>query len=372
MFAAQDEKYMQHALDLAALATNHATPNPRVGCVIVRDGQIIAEGFTQRPGESHAEAQAIKTARSRGVDLTGATAYVTLEPCSHFGRTPPCADALVNSGVNRVIVAMEDPNPMVNGKGMAKLRDAGIVVRAGLLADEARALNIGFIKRMTTGLPWVRMKVAASLDGRTGLADGQSQWITGLEARQDGHHWRARACAILTGSGTILHDDPALTVRGVETVLPLRQPLRVILDHMGKLNPKAKALHGGALVVYSGMMPVGMPPGVELISLPDGSNQNSAGEVKIDLNAVLKELGSRGVNELHVEAGARLMGPFLEAGLVDELLVYIAPKLLGQGAREMFALTSPKTLAEATQFELHDVKQLGEDVRLLLRKPIHN
>ncbi|TAG05423.1 MAG: bifunctional diaminohydroxyphosphoribosylaminopyrimidine deaminase/5-amino-6-(5-phosphoribosylamino)uracil reductase RibD [Betaproteobacteria bacterium] len=361
MFSAIDAAHMQRALDLATLAMNHATPNPRVGCVMVRDGAVLSEGFTQRPGEAHAEAAAIRNARAEGVDLRGATAYVTLEPCNHFGRTPPCSEALIEAGVARVVAAMQDPNPIVGGKGFARLRDAGIEVRVGLLEHAATELNIGFFKRMKTGRPWVRCKVAASLDGRTGLADGQSQWITGDAARLDGHHWRARACAVLTGSGTVKHDDPAMTVRGVETVLPLRQPLRIVFDHLGELNADARVLRGGALVVCGAKAPINLGKDVEVLPLPDGRG-------KIDLSAALTEIGARGVNELHVEAGARLMGPMVQAGLVDELLVYLAPKLLGRDAREMFSLPEPLKLDLALQFEFHDVLRIGGDVRMILRK----
>ena len=362
MFSADDEAFMRRALELAAMAMNHATPNPRVGCVLVRDGAIIAEGFTQRPGEPHAEAHAIKNARSKGINLDGATAYVTLEPCNHFGKTPPCTEALVGCGIKRVVAAMEDPNPMVGGTGHTRLREAGIDVRVGLLSHDAIELNIGFVKRMTTGLPWVRCKVAASIDGRTGLANGESQWITGDEARRDGHRWRARACAVLTGSGTVRHDNPQMTVRGVTTVLSLRQPLRVVFDHLGELSPTAKVLQGGALVYCAEHMPVGLPENVEVVRLPD-TQKNS----KIDLPAALKDLGARGVNELHVEAGARLMGPMVQAGLVDELLVYLAPKLLGRNAREMFSINEPGKLSDALQFDLHEVVRLGDDVRIMMR-----
>ncbi|MEO7255124.1 MAG: bifunctional diaminohydroxyphosphoribosylaminopyrimidine deaminase/5-amino-6-(5-phosphoribosylamino)uracil reductase RibD [Casimicrobium sp.] len=362
MFSADDETFMRRALEMAAMAMNHATPNPRVGCVIVRDGAIIAEGFTQRPGEPHAEAHAIKNARSKGISLDDATAYVTLEPCNHFGKTPPCTEALVSAGIRRVVTAMEDPNPMVGGTGHARLRDAGVDVRVGLLSHDALELNIGFVKRMTTGLPWVRCKVAASMDGRTGLANGESQWITGDEARRDGHRWRARACAVLTGSGTIRHDNPQMTVRGVATVLPLRQPLRVVFDHLGELSSAAKVLQGGALVYCSDQMPVGLPDNVEVVRLPDAKQPG-----KIDLPAALQDLGARGVNELHVEAGARLMGPMVQTGLVDELLVYLAPKLLGRDAREMFSFDAPEKLAHALQFDLHDVTRLADDVRIMLR-----
>lgn len=362
MFGASDETFMRRALELAAMAMNHATPNPRVGCVLVRDGAIIAEGFTQRPGEPHAEGHAIKNARSKGNNLEGATAYVTLEPCNHFGKTPPCTEALIGAGIQRVVTAMEDPNPMVSGTGHSRLREAGIDVRVGLLSHDALELNIGFVKRMTTGLPWVRCKVAASIDGRTGLANGESQWITGDEARRDGHRWRARACAVLTGSGTVRHDDPHMTVRGVTTVLPLRQPLRVVFDHLGELSPTAKVLQGGALVYCADHMAVGLAENVEVVRLPDAKQTG-----KIDLPAALQDLGARGVNELHVEAGARLMGPMLQAGLVDELLVYLAPKLLGCNAREMFSINAPEKLSDALQFDLHELARLGDDVRIMMR-----
>ncbi len=362
MFSNADEAFMRRALEMAAMAMNHATPNPRVGCVLVRDGTILAEGFTQRPGELHAEAHAIKNARSKGVNLDGSTAYVTLEPCNHFGKTPPCTEALIGAGVVRVLAAMEDPNPMVSGTGLARLRDAGVDVRVGLLSHEALELNIGFVKRMTTGLPWVRAKVAASMDGRTGLSNGESKWITGNEARLDGHRWRARACAILTGSGTVKHDDPQMTVRDVETVLTLRQPMRIVFDHLGELSAGAKVLQGGALVYCADREPVDLPSNVEVVKLPDAARPG-----KIDLAAALQDIGARGVNELHVEAGARLTGPMVAAGLVDELLIYLAPKLLGRDAREMFSFDEPAKLADAMQFDLHDVTRIGDDIRVMMR-----
>ncbi|MBL8309651.1 MAG: bifunctional diaminohydroxyphosphoribosylaminopyrimidine deaminase/5-amino-6-(5-phosphoribosylamino)uracil reductase RibD [Burkholderiales bacterium] len=365
MFSAVDEQHMRRALALAALAMNHATPNPRVGCVIVRDGIVLAEGFTQPPGEPHAEAHAIRSARSRGVSLDGATAYVTLEPCNHFGRTPPCTEGLVAAGVARVVAAMEDPNPKVSGRGFSRLREAGIDVRVGLCAHDAIELNIGFIKRMTTGLPWVRCKVAASVDGRSALSNGESQWITGPEARRDGHYWRARACAILTGCGTVKSDDPQMTVRDVLPPLPaltLRQPLRVVFDHLGDIPPTARVLRGGAVVYCADRRPQKLLGDVEVVSLPDKVNS-----AKIDMAAALQDLAGRGVNELHVEAGARLMGPMIAAGLVDELLIYLAPKILGRDAREMFSLAEPLKLADAVQFDVHDVTRVGTDVRMILR-----
>jgi diaminohydroxyphosphoribosylaminopyrimidine deaminase / 5-amino-6-(5-phosphoribosylamino)uracil reductase len=362
MFNAADEAWMRRALDLAALAMNHATPNPRVGCVLVRDGIVISEGFTQRPGEAHAEAHAIKQARSRNIDLKGATAYVTLEPCNHFGRTPPCTEALIDAGIVRVVAATQDPNPIVGGRGFTRLREAGIEVRVGLLEHDAQEINVGFLKRINTGLPWVRAKVAASLDGRTGLSNGQSQWITGEAARNDGHRWRARACAIATGSGTVRHDNPKMTVRNVDTLLPLRQPLRIVFDHLGELRPDAHVLEDGALVICADRVTPGLGRDVEVLSLPDGHG-------KIDLAKAIAEIGSRQVNELHIEAGARLMGPLIQAGLVDELLVYQSPKLLGRDAREMFSIPEPLQLGDALRFEFHDVTRIGNDVRMILRKP---
>ncbi len=361
MFSERDEMYMRRALALAERAMNHATPNPRVGCVIVRDDDVLAEGFTQRPGEAHAEAHAIQQARVKGKSLVGATAYVTLEPCNHFGRTPPCTEALIDAGVARVIVAMQDPNPIVSGRGLERLRAAGIQVRAGLFEREALEVNIGFVKRMRTGLPWVRCKIAATIDGRTGLANGQSQWITGEAARHDGHRWRARACAIATGSGTVRHDDPRLTVRDVETTLPLRQPLRIVFDHLGEIAPSAKVLQDGALVICADKRPIGLADDVEVLSVPNG-------EGKIDLASALELIGSRGINELHLEAGARLTGPFLQAGLADELLLYLAPKILGLDAREMFSVPQPLSLTDALEFKFERVDPIGDDLRLILRR----
>jgi diaminohydroxyphosphoribosylaminopyrimidine deaminase / 5-amino-6-(5-phosphoribosylamino)uracil reductase len=364
VFSVSDEAWMRRALALAEHAMNHATPNPRVGCVFVREEYVLAEGFTQRPGEAHAEAHAIAQARARGIDLRGATAYVTLEPCNHFGRTPPCTEALIASGVSRVVAAMEDPNPVVSGRGFTRLRDAGIEVRVGLLETDAHELNIGFVNRMQTGRPWVRAKMAASLDGRSGLSNGVSQWITGSSARQDGHRWRARACAIATGSGTVRHDNPRLTVRDVATVLPLRQPLRIVFDHLGEMRADAHVLRDGALVYCANVKPVDLGADVEIVSMPDVEHPN-----KIDLTKAIADIGSRGVNELHVEAGARLLGPMIQQGLVDELLMYVAPKLLGRDARELFSLPEPIKLEDAIRFEFFDVRLIDEDVRMILRKP---
>lgn len=360
--AIDDLQAMRIALQLAGESMNITSPNPRVGCVIVRDGEIIAQGRTQPAGQAHAEAAALRDAQQRGADVRGATAYVTLEPCSHHGRTPPCADALLASGVSRVVAAIEDPNPLVAGAGMAKLREAGIVTETGLLADEAREMNIGFFSRMQRGRPWVRMKIAASLDGGTALLNGQSQWITSEAARADGHAWRARACAILTGIGTVEQDDPQLTVRGIDTP---RQPQRIVLDSALQIRPDARVLQGGGsswIVTTAGDASREAPlaaAGAEIIRLPETSG-------KVDLHALMQELGRRQINELHVEAGFKLNGSLLRAGVVDELLVYMAPCLLGT-AQGMARLPELSDLGERWQFGFHQVLQVGEDLRMLLR-----
>src|SRR6202046_542692 len=297
MFSNADFAHMQHALALAARAMYTAAPNPRVGCVLVKDGALIGEGFTQPAGQDHAEIRALKDARSRGHDPRGATAYVTLEPCSHFGRTPPCVHALIDARVAKVIAAMEDPNPAVSGRGLAILRDAGIDVRCGLLANEAYEMNIGFVSRMTRRRPWVRMKVAATLDGRTGLPTGESQWITGEAARADGHAWRARACAILTGIGTVREDDPQLTVRAIDTP---RQPQRVLIDSRLDVPLTAKILEGEPPWIFCGAQADSAKAealrerGIEFTQI---ANEHG----KVDLALMLATLADRGINELHVE-----------------------------------------------------------------------
>lgn len=365
MFSEADFTHMQRALALAARGMYTTTPNPRVGCVLIKDGVTIGEGFTQPAGQDHAEVQALKDARRRGFDPRGATAYVTLEPCSHFGRTPPCAHALIDAQVKRVIAAMEDPNPQVSGRGLAMLRDAGIDVRCGLLANEARELNIGFVSRMTRARPWVRMKIAGSLDGRTALPSGESQWITGAAARADGHAWRARACAILTGIGTVREDDPQLTVREVETP---RQPLRVLIDSRLEVPLTAKLLEGAPPLVFCARIDdtnaaraeALAARGVEIVELANESG-------KVDLPAMLKALGARGINELHVEAGHKLNGSLLREGCVDELLVYLAPSLLGADSAGMFDLPAPATLEARTQLTFHAIERIGDDLRILAR-----
>ena len=349
---------MRAALAQAAKALYSATPNPRVGCVIVRDGDVLAEGHTQPTGFAHAEAHALHHAQQQGVDVRGATVYVSLEPCSHHGRTPPCADALVNAGVARVVVAIEDPNPLVAGQGLARLRAAGIKVELGVLADEAREMNRGFLHRMQHGRPWVRMKIAASLDGGTALQNGESQWITSTQARDDGHAWRARACAVLTGIGTVQQDDPQLNVRAVETP---RQPRRIVVDSHLEISPQAKILQGAASWIFS-VVEGGTradqlrSEGHELIALPDDSG-------KVDLYALMNELGRREINELHVEAGFKLNGSLLRAGVVDELLLYLAPCLLGP-AQGLARLPVLEHLSDRLAFRFHEVEQVGPDLRL--------
>jgi diaminohydroxyphosphoribosylaminopyrimidine deaminase/5-amino-6-(5-phosphoribosylamino)uracil reductase len=356
-----DQQYMAEALAQARLGMFITTPNPRVGCVLVKEGQIIGRGHTQPPGGNHAEIQALENARALGHDPQGATAYVTLEPCSHFGRTPPCANRLVKEGITRVVSAMTDPNPAVAGKGLAILSEAGITVQNGLLESEATEINIGFFHRMRHGKPWVRLKTAVSLDNKTALHNGQSQWITGAAARDDGHHWRARACAILTGIGTVKDDDPQLTVRAIATP---RQPIRIVLDSQLDIDLNAKILQGGqtwiaTITNHPEKMATLTSMGVEVILLP-----NKDGHV--DLNALMLELGKRQINELHVEAGARLNSALIRARCVDELLVYIAPLLLGD-ARQMFDLPALDDLNNALKLRFHEVTQIGDDVRLLAR-----
>jgi diaminohydroxyphosphoribosylaminopyrimidine deaminase/5-amino-6-(5-phosphoribosylamino)uracil reductase len=329
-----------------------------VGCVIVRDGVLVGEGWHRKAGESHAETLALAQAGDRA---RGATAYVTLEPCSHFGRTPPCTDALVNARLARVIVAMEDPNPLVNGQGLDRLRAAGIDVRCGLLEAQARELNIGFVSRMTAGRPWVRLKVASSLDGYSALPDGSSQWITAEAARADGHLWRARSCAILTGIGTVREDDPLMTARVPEAE---RQPLKVLVDSRLEVDPQARILKSGRVLVAAAADPADRAEplrdrGCELIFLPDARD-------KVDLGALMQELGARGINELHVEAGFKLNGSLLRQGLVDELLLYTAPSLLG-GGRPMFDFPVVSQLEDRLQFEIRSADRVGPDLRLVAR-----
>ena len=356
--AATDRLHMARALALAAQGMYSTTPNPRVGSVIVKDSAVIGEGFHVRPGQPHAEVNALADARARGNDPRGATLYVTLEPCNSQGRTPPCVDAVVAAGISRVVAAMRDPNP-AQANGGDRLRAAGIEVAFGPLEAEARELNIGFISRMVRGRPWVRTKLAASLDGRTALASGQSQWITGESARADGHAWRARACAVLTGVGTVLQDDPQMTVRAIDTP---RQPLRIVIDRHGQTPTAARVLaDGNVLIVTAGERNEAWPAALDVLTLPDAMG-------RVDLAALMGELAARGVNELHVEAGAKLTGALLDAGLVDELLLYLAPMLIGDPARGMFERAAPlSTLGGASGLEWHSVERIGDDLRVIAR-----
>ncbi len=355
-FSAADSFYMSRALQLAARGLYTTAPNPRVGCVIVRDGRVIGEGWHERAGMPHAEVHALKAA---GAAARGATVYVTLEPCSHHGRTPPCAEALVQAGVGRVVAAMGDPNPLVGGGGIAMLTLAGIAAEVGLMEAEARALNPGFVSRMTRGRPWVRLKTASTLDGKTALANGQSQWITGEAARADVQKLRARACAILTGRGTVLADNPRMNVRDFDIG---RQPLRVVVDSALKTPADAAILP--ALIACHHADPAIRATleraGAEVIELPGTDGH-------VDLAALLKLLAQRGINELHVEAGAVLNGTLLAAGLVDEWVAYVAPLALGDSARGLFAQPPLASLADAARFRLVDVRQLGADLRLTLQ-----
>lgn len=352
---------MAHALHWAAKGLFITTPNPRVGCVIVKDGKVVGEGHTQPAGQAHAEVQALQDAAMGGHDVRGATAYVTLEPCSHHGRTPPCADALIHAAIGRVVVAAADPNPLVAGQGLARLRAAGIEVVCGVMESEARELNIGFFSRMQRGLPWVRMKAAASLDGKTALHNGLSQWITSQGARDDGHWWRARACAVLTGIGTVQQDDPQLTVRAVDTP---RQPRRIVVDSQLQILPDAKVLQGGGTWIVAARSDPGKEAllreqGAEIMILPNADG-------KVDLPALMHELGRRHINELHVEAGFKLNGSLIREACVDELLLYLAPSLMGD-ARGMFDLAALETLDQKYALAFHEVKQIGPDLRILAR-----
>ncbi|HEX7250754.1 MAG TPA: bifunctional diaminohydroxyphosphoribosylaminopyrimidine deaminase/5-amino-6-(5-phosphoribosylamino)uracil reductase RibD [Burkholderiales bacterium] len=341
---------MARALGLAEKGLFTTTPNPRVGCVIASREQIVAEGWHEKAGSPHAEVVALERAGARAA---GATLYINLEPCNHQGRTPPCAQALIGAKVTRVVAAMRDPNPQAAGGGEA-LAAAGIRFEHGLLEDAARELNIGFVSRMTRGRPWVRLKAAATLDGRTALDDGRSQWITGEEARRDGHRWRARACAVLTGAGTVRTDDPRLTVREVATS---RQPLRVVVDSHLETPPAAKVLQGEKALVFAAKG--GALPNAEVVALP---NPNG----KVDLPKMLQELGRRGINELHVEAGFRLNGSLLREGCVDEVLLYLNPSLLGASSQGIADLAAA-SLEGRTRLRILSLERFGEDLRILAR-----
>ncbi|MDE3738139.1 MULTISPECIES: bifunctional diaminohydroxyphosphoribosylaminopyrimidine deaminase/5-amino-6-(5-phosphoribosylamino)uracil reductase RibD [Pseudomonas] len=360
--AGNDQAYMARALELARKGIYSTHPNPRVGCVIVRDGQIVGEGWHVRAGEPHAEVHALRQA---GELARGATAYVTLEPCSHHGRTPPCADALVAAGVGRVVAAMQDPNPQVAGRGLKRLADAGIAVSSGVLEAEARALNTGFIKRMEQGLPFVRVKLAMSLDGRTAMASGESQWITGPEARSAVQRLRASASVVLTGADTVLTDAARLTVRAEElgldpelTALAVsRPPLRVLVDGRLRVPLSAPFFQAGPALVATAGDVREVSPGHELLAMPGADGH-------VDLRRLLQELADRGVNEVLVEAGPRLAGAFARAGLVDEYQIFIAAKFLGSSARPLLDWPLAR-MAEAQELKIVEMRAVGDDWRVI-------
>lgn len=376
-----DSQFLTQALALAQQAIGLSDPNPRVGCVLVSaQGEVLGQGHTQQAGGPHAEVMALRDALTRGVSIEGATAYVTLEPCSHHGRTPPCADAMVAAGLGRVVVALLDPNPQVAGRGVARLRSAGVTVDVLPPDDphavQAREINVGFLSRMVRQRPWVRIKMAGSLDGRTALDSGDSQWITGGAARADGHAWRARAGAVLTGIGTVLDDDPRLDVRpsahpAVQVTLPREQPLRVVLDSRWRTPASAALLSlAGRVRIYGLAGALAQDESArhryEALGATHVDLVPVEGSERVDLAWVLKDLAQQGVNELHVEAGARLNASLIEGGWADELLVYLAPKLIGPG-RGLAALTPLLRVSDAHAFAFHDVARIGDDLRLILR-----
>lgn len=371
MYSAVDQQFMSEALAEAQKALYLANPNPRVGCVIVSNGKVIGRGFTQQVGGPHAEVQALADAKSHSHSVDGSTVYVTLEPCNHTGRTPPCVDALIAAKPAKVIVAMRDPNPLVSGKGIERLKAAGIEVQCGLLETEAQIVNRGFISRMTRGLPWVRMKIAASLDGKTALLDGRSQWITGPLARADGHHWRAQACAIVTGVGTVKEDDPSLNVRDVATQ---RQPWRIIIDSKLETSLTAKILNNiggqsGVMIVCANLSDQAIQDkarafkdrGIEVIAISNPSG-------KVDLPALFSYLAKeREMNEIHIEAGFKLNGSLIREGCVDELLLYYAPFFMGEGIG-MANVSALTLLGERQDWKIFDQSLFGSDLRLRLIK----
>jgi diaminohydroxyphosphoribosylaminopyrimidine deaminase/5-amino-6-(5-phosphoribosylamino)uracil reductase len=361
MTSGATHKYMARALELARRGDYTTHPNPRVGCVLVRDGEVVGEGWHVRAGGPHAEVNALRMAGERA---RGATAYVTLEPCCHHGRTPPCTDALIDAGVRRVVAAMPDPNPQVGGAGIRALQAAGIEVDTGVLAVEAQRINPGFVMRMRHGRPWVRCKLAMSLDGRTAMASGESRWITGEAARRDVHRWRARSSAILTGVGTVLADDPSLTVRlEGDEFADLRQPLRVILDSRLRTPPEARLLDlPGETLILTGVADQRREAalaarGASIVTLP-------LREGRLDLAAVLTYLGRMEINEVHLESGATLAGALLAGGWVDELLVYLAPHLMGDAARGLFRLPGLERMEQRIGLSIRDIRAVGRDWRI--------
>ncbi len=359
---------MREALALAESVLYVPSPNPRVGCVIVRHAQVIGQGATQQAGSHHAEVMALQDMASRGLNAHGATIYVTLEPCSHHGRTPPCVDALIAAKPARVVFAHFDPNPNVAGQGMRALREAGIAVSVGVCADLALEINPGFVSRMTRGLPYVWMKAAVSLDGRTALNNGQSQWITGSLARADGHHWRARSCVVLTGIGTVRTDNPRMTVRHVATP---RQPKRAVIDPGFDIAEDAALLDGREVYIFTATVNQAKADrlakrNVQVVVLPEGEPTPLRPRPRVDLPAAMQWLAAHGANEVHVEAGEGLHGALLAADCIDELLIYMAPLLLGEG-KSMAQVPALQQLDDAHRFQFIDVKLLGGDLRLRAR-----
>lgn len=369
MANANDTNFMTRALRLAEQGKYTASPNPLVGCVIVNNGTIVGEGAHLKAGQPHAEINALAQA---GTSAKGADLYITLEPCNHHGRTPPCSEAVIKAGVKRVVVAMQDPNPLVAGKGIASLKAQGIDVELGLMGEEAMALNRGFVKRMTEQLPFVRCKIAVSLDAKTALSNGKSQWITGESARMDVQHLRAQSCAIVTGIGTVLSDNPSLTVRLYEDS---RQPLRVIVDSQLSVPLAMKMLNEHNLndyplaIAYAkdkyGHADALKAKGVELLHLP----QDTSGNTRVDLKALLKVLAERECNEVLLEGGHGLNGGFLQADSIDECVIYYAPKLMGSDAKPMFSIKTLTQMSQAYELETTDVRQIGKDIRVIA-KPV--
>ena len=356
--SAVDQQMMRRALDLARRGLWSTDPNPRVGCVIARGDVIVGEGWHEVAGQAHAEVMALRAA---GEQARGATAYVTLEPCAHTGRTPPCTQGLIAAGVSRVVFAARDPDPRVNGAGAGQLRAAGIATESGLLANEARSLNPGFFKRNESGMPWVRVKLGASMDGRTALANGESRWITGKQARHDAQNFRARSSAVLTGIGTILADDPALNVRldGAE-----RQPLRVILDSTLRAPKNARVFHrDGPSCIFTAVADSSRYRDYETLGA-QVVRVDQAASGGLDLHQVLAQLAARHCNEIWVEAGAHLAGSFVHAGLVDELIVYVAPALLGADARPLVQLPLIERLQDRVQLRFVETVGIGDDLRI--------
>ncbi len=358
----EDVVWMRQALALAEKGLFTTMPNPRVGAVVVNNGQKVGEGFHERAGGSHAEVFALQQAR----ELTrGATLYVTLEPCSHYGRTPPCVDSVIKAGIQRVVIAMQDPNPLVSGQGIARLKEHGIAVCVGVEEDKARELNIGFISRMERQRPWIRAKVAMSMDAVTALSSGESQWITHDTARRDGHSWRARSCAMLTGAGTVRADNPRLTVRSIESS---RQPLRIVIDNRLDTHPDAHIYDNGHAVILTVSSVIERiaqyeKRGVKVLCLEAGENG------RVAMESVVKVLHSLQINEVLLETGQRLNGVFLEAGLIDEWICYVAPTFLGTGGAGVAQFGPLAHLSQRVDFTVVDVKQMAEDIRVMLRAP---